>query len=764
MRRFSHRLNPLTWPIRVKLVGSLLLVVLVPTLLLWNALQPGIRDANIRNLTIFATENGERQRLALSNSLNRARTDLNIFLTSDVRRLTLVNALLGTRSLQRDTEAEAAAVLRAALLEPATTTPYHSVRLVTPDGQLLAAAAADATASPQPAADQTGTAAFRAIEAEQVTDQPRDQLIVVSERDGAPVVELANAFIWRDDEPIGYIIAELNTTRVFYDQLAFNNTVEAAYSYLTSRDGVPLVPPDLEQRDTILAGSSLGAGRARRGDTGVSVYTLSVTDTEVVGYYAPLPNTPLGLVVEIPTQAALAATRALFNTRLFLVGLTTLALILLVAALLNQVMATPLVQLRRAAEGVTRGDYAQPVDSSQRDDEIGQLAATFVEMRQQVQSLVNDLEARVAARARDLDATHDISRFAAQQSDINRLMQQVVNLIVQRFESIYHAQIFLLNNERTEAVLRASTGEAGQQLLANQHRLPVGSPSVIGQVTGSGQVVVARDTAASAIHRHNEFLPDTRAELAIPLRVGDAIIGALDVQSQQRDAFSDDLISILQTMADQIAIALQNARLYAESMQRMLALEHSTRADTLAAWRDYIRAERTNELVGAAGSPTTTFDADLRARALQLGQPVVGEPDAAGNVPVVVPVTLRGQTLGVVEWAVRAADLNQNRLRLAQELANRLAVSLDNTRLLHNSRSLANRERVVGDIAARLAQQTDINEILQTAVEEVGQVLGAPHVSIRLHSADNGTSNGSGNGSGSGASHTPANGNGRNEN
>ena len=161
------------------------------------------------------------------------------------------------------------------------------------------------------------------------------------------------------------------------------------------------------------------------------------------------------------------------------------------------------------------------VPDAKRGDEIGLLATSFVNMRDQVHTLIDDLENRVAARTRDISATQDISRFAATQRDLQTLMDRVVDLIVERFENIYHAQIFLVDEDKRDAVLRASTGDIGKQLLSRGHRLGIGSLSVIGQVTQQGRLIVARDAAVSQIHRRNEFLPDTRAELAIPLRVGE---------------------------------------------------------------------------------------------------------------------------------------------------------------------------------------------------------------------------------------------------
>jgi GAF domain-containing protein len=247
------------------------------------------------------------------------------------------------------------------------------------------------------------------------------------------------------------------------------------------------------------------------------------------------------------------------------------------------------------------------------------------------------------------------------------------------------------------------------------------------------------------VHQRNELLPLTRAELAIPLKVGNVTIGALDVQSRIRDSFGKDEIAILQTMADQVAVAIENARLYQESVRRLEEIERVNRTSTLEAWQEYLHSQRARQLSSEAGIISGNDLSAIRKQAIRENRIVVGKMTSNQTIPIAVPVQLRGQTLGAVEWEIPAADLNDNKLQLAQELANRLAVSLDNARLFQESQRAAERERVVNNIAARLTPQTEISDILQTAVREVGQALRAPQVSIRLHRTDG--SNGNGNGS-----------------
>jgi GAF domain-containing protein len=284
-------------------------------------------------------------------------------------------------------------------------------------------------------------------------------------------------------------------------------------------------------------------------------------------------------------------------------------------------------------------------------------------------------------------------------------------------------------------------------------------------VTDQRRTIVARDTSASQIHRRNEFLPETRAELAVPLIIGDRVIGALDVQSKEPDAFSDDLVTVLQTMADQIAIAIENARLYQESLRRVADIEAANRRATLAAWQDYIRVLRSSSLTRDAGVPDeTTRDSEaisaLRQQAIATGAVAIGQPTARATIPVAVPLILRGQILGAVEWELPQQTFNDEKIELARELANRLAVSMDNARLFQESQRNAERERLVNAIAARLTTQTSIDSILQLAVREVGQALRVPNVSIRLRPIAVGSGLAAGNGGGSGGSANGSNGNG----
>jgi signal transduction histidine kinase/ActR/RegA family two-component response regulator len=180
-------------------------------------------------------------------------------------------------------------------------------------------------------------------------------------------------------------------------------------------------------------------------------------------------------------------------------------------------------------------------------------------------------------RAEELQTAAEIARDSTGTLALDDLLTRAVELIRERF-GYYQATIFLLDETRTEAVVHASTGSAGREMKAIGHKLLVGSNSVVGFVTRVGEPLVVNEALQDPIYRPNPLLPETRAELGIPLKIGDRVTGALDVQSSRVNAFTPADISVLQILADQLAIAVENARAFGLSIQ---AVEEMRKADQL---------------------------------------------------------------------------------------------------------------------------------------------------------------------------------------
>jgi len=738
-----RRWNILSWPIWAKLLAGFIVAVLLPTLLMLTVVVRGIREIDQANAESAVSQFGAQQAQALAGAFALASNNLTDYSQAASFRSLLLE--LVTAPTGGDTGAGADPLDQARMvgsmqddLLNRSSSTFTRLDLLDASGQLLVRALPGRGIEVTLGEDLAQSAAYRAGALAYTRGQT--QATAVTASGGQPVIEIVTVlyrFQAIDSQqfqlPIAYLVAQLNPAFTVYDKLPAVTSPDQPSSYLVSRSGVLIKDGAASaSAGAELAGSELMQA-ALSGQPQFDRLNPGTPD-EVVRFAALIENTPLILISERPANTVANQMLDYLLTRGFplLLGLTPLVLVLVL--LFNQFLTPPLRRLTQAMQAAGRGSFSGEVPDTARADEIGDLARAFADMRQEIGELVQGLSHSVSERERDISATQDISHFAATQRDLQYLIDRVVNLVTDRFANIYHAQIFLLDNEARFAVLRASTGAAGTTLLARGHRLEVGSRSVIGQVTSLGQVVVARDIGTSDIHRRNEFLPDTRAELAVPLRVGDRVIGALDVQSYQRDTFTADQIRVLEIMADQIAIAIENARLFQQTQRQATDDERRQRALTRHTWSQYLYDQRQARLESVAGQTANPADLEsLRQTAAERGAAVVGAPSAHHTIGFAVPIRLRGETLGAVAWEVAEAGFDRNKVLLAQELTDRLAISLENARLFTQSQRATERERLVNEISTRLTGQTDIDRILRTAVREVGQALRVPQVSIHLH-------------------------------
>ncbi|MBC7870635.1 MAG: GAF domain-containing protein [Chitinophagaceae bacterium] len=735
MNRFIQFLPFNSWSIRVKLVLSFLVAVLVPTLLAVLIIRNEVTAADLTNLSLYIQEQGTEQQRHITEDFNQVRQTLGSFVANPTYN-DLILGVLTTANSQIPIPSELQSYIDNTLIGGGS---FSRLVIVDRNGLVLGNNTITPPGNPIPpplGADWSQSAGYReGVTALNLNSEDR---VALFEDNGRVFPEIAYVFTYQGRD-WGYVIGTINVQTIFLDELDRSQAFRPIESFMTTLSGQVIAPASSRQPERLSAMTSI-IRRALGEETGVATYTTE--GQSYLAYFAPIPGTAFVIVTDTSSNQTFTVTLAQVSSRITLLvgGIVIFSLLLGVG--INQFITPSLRGLERSIRAMSNGDFDAPVSAAGRRDEIGSLARSFIAMREQARGLVEELQKRVDARVRDLQATQEVSRFASTQRDLQVLMDNVVTLIANQFPNIYHAQIFLVDDEGRNAILRASTGEAGRNLLARGHRLEVGGVSVIGQVTDEGRVVVARDTAASNVHKQNEFLPETRAELAIPLRFGDTIIGALDVQSRESDSFSEDQVRILQTMADQIAIAIENARLYQESIQRLEEITLNNQQATQAAWQEYMNAQRVTALTSSAGTETGMAHGELRRSAITHGAPVVGEVTERDTVPVAVPIMLRGQTLGAIAWELRADDFDYDKVLLGQELVNRLAISLDNARLFQESRRAITRERLVNEISTRLTAQTDVDSILQTAVREVGQALRAPQVTIQLQGKrENGSEN-----------------------
>jgi GAF domain-containing protein/HAMP domain-containing protein len=541
--------------------------------------------------------------------------------------------------------------------------------------------------------------------------------------------------LYRANEGIGHLYINVDpskgpasTVPGIYDALRpLNTQAGEIFLYLVDHNGEiesPFAAPVVINEETRAAARSLGS----RVGASPGEYLSPIINRRVLGVVVGVGSMGRRLVAEARAveigAAPIEASPFLTQMGLSLAGAGVG--LFAVWYFYEMTVIVPIRRLTEVAARAAQGQNVAEMDLPEQNDEIGTLAQSFYSITELARQDIRALESRIAQRTRDIEATRDIAQIISSIRDLDGLLTEVVELVRERFSDVYHAQVFLLDQTRQYAVLRVSTGEAGKALLARGHRLAVGSQSVIGRATADGEPVVALDTSTSSVHRANELLPDTRAELALPLRTRDGIIGALDLQSKRPESFSDSDVRLFQSMADELAIAITNARLFEESQARLSEIEDLNRRLLGEAWQGYAASRRQ----GQGGAAATQAWSELQRQAIARRDLVErAEPDM---VTFSVPVILRDQIFGAVEWSVSRQNYNENVRLLARELADRLAVSADNARLLEHTQRLAYRERLVSEIAGKLVQQTDVSRVLQTAVKELGLALQAPQTTIRL--------------------------------
>ncbi len=360
-----------------------------------------------------------------------------------------------------------------------------------------------------------------------------------------------------------------------------------------------------------------------------------------------------------------------------------------------------------------------------------------------------------ASSANLLQAAAATSEIIGKLLKLDELLPQAIELIRERF-AFYHVQIFLLDEAGENAQLAASTGSIGQLLFERHHSLPVGSRSVIGRVTSSGQPVTANDT--DAFYHHNELLPNTRSELALPIRDGDKIIGALDVQSRRYEVFTNEVIQALQVVANQLGITIRNARLFEEQEKttndaRRLFLESETNLReiqrlnqqlTRSGWQDYLTTRKPvsgvtlqNDGLTAAAEWTDSLREATRGR-----QSVTSQRN--GQRIITVPMVLDNEVIGAIEVEATESTQESDVTEMVNAVAQRLALSLDKARLFEESQEATSREQRINEIVTRFQSVNNVDELLRITLQELSQSLGATHSSIRLGAAPVASLNGEG--------------------
>jgi signal transduction histidine kinase/CheY-like chemotaxis protein/HAMP domain-containing protein len=426
--------------------------------------------------------------------------------------------------------------------------------------------------------------------------------------------------------------------------------------YVTPPFGSPtaVLATDEIVADALAAQSGSGIWRDFNGD-------------QVIGAYRWVDELHMSLVISQKLAVVTAAASEGILTQLVISGFV-LMVALAAGLMISRRLTDPLEAISALAIKASRGDFKQQADTEMNILELNQIGESFNRLLTLLRTQNERQEELISSRTRQLELTAQIGRVLAAETNLEQLLRLTIDMIKDQL-GYYHAQVFMLDDLRQYAVLRASTGVVGQELLAAGHKLQVGSQSVIGQTTARNEPVLVRDTDNNPIHSRNRLLPDTRAELSVPLQLGGQVIGALDVQSTSRDAFDEGTIVAFQTIADQLAVAIRNTELFREKEGLLSASVQLTQTLTRDNWSSYLSQK-------GEASPGFTYD-------LSDVQPLIGEQDDSGNGHGVnVPITLRGEIIGNLQTNLQEGhNLTEEDKNLVGQVLDRVAMALENARL-----------------------------------------------------------------------------------
>lgn len=488
------------------------------------------------------------------------------------------------------------------------------------------------------------------------------------------------------------------------------------------------------------------------GGDGLQIINANGVDTYIAFSHIPASGYSLALVVPVSELqgeiiAARNETQMQVQSTVRLLAIILIALLVaavLVSLTIGQIISGPVVRLTEVANQIDGGDLNARAFVT-TDDEIGTLAASFNKMTSRLRESLQELEVRVQERtaelasaserlerrARQFESISQIASTIGSTRDLEVLLPQITQAISEKL-GFYHTGIFLLDSRKEYAVLSAANSEGGKTMLANNHRLRVGETGIVGYVTSTGKPRVALSTGQDAVFFNNPFLPETRSEISLPLKSGDEIIGALDVQSTLENAFSQEDISILSTLADQVSIAIQNASQYEETRKALAESTATSRQFIKTGWQQFSQRQKIAGIrhSGARGTILyTSMDGnkDEVSRKSQSRSKIRG-------VSLTLPVKLRGEVIGTVDvHSIDNRKWDQDELDIVTAILERAAIAMENARLLAESQKRAVKESTIGEISTKISAQSNIEQLLKTAAQELNRALPNAEIAIQFN-------------------------------
>lgn len=432
-----------------------------------------------------------------------------------------------------------------------------------------------------------------------------------------------------------------------------------------------------------------------------------------------------------------------YSTRIatyIILSILSLVTAFVVGNRLMKSISVPLQKTINAAEIFASGNLTARIDYAS-EDEAGRVIQAFNRLAVEIETSQNSLKQQsedLTDKTLKLETISKVAREITSIRDLSSVLNTATNLVYENF-GYYHVGIFLLDERKEYAVLAATNSEGGQRMLERGHQLKTGETGIVGYVAESLQARIAVDVGKDAVYFNNPDLPQTRSEMALPLVVSGQILGVIDVQSTNPMAFKQEDIAILQILAEQLAIAIQNARLFNEAEKALESARLAFGELSREAWSKILNSQPRIDYISTLPTTVEIHNEQIEpslAKAFETGDLILG----ADGLTISVPIKIRGQAIGAVR--LKKSEISeawtQEETNLAIALSDQLSGALESARLYKESQQRAAREATVSDISARISSVSKVDAILRETVQELGQVLKNTSVTFQLLDQDDG--------------------------
>lgn len=575
----------------------------------------------------------------------------------------------------------------------------------------------------------------------QQISEPRSQIVI---KDGIPVIQtwypvktpLLHPETWAEETvPVGVVVIE---------QTLGSSTLALLKEQLGgSKDQLGNLDVGLAQAGNLLESSLAGSGS---GETIRLAENKTIAFNQGNFYYAQKginfsDNTSSGLdAIVLSPVSELEQLNQTLSIELGWVSLVAIIVISIIFYLgIQYLVSRPLGGLMRGVELITAGDLSQTVPVRSRD-ELGQLALAFNGMAGQLRQLIGSLEQQVADRTKNLEIVNALGERLNSILNFDHLLNELVNQVKEQF-GYYHTQVYLIDPLRQNIVMAAGAGEVGAQMKAAGHQIPLNAPtSLVARAARTGKIVKADNVYEVSDWLPNPLLPHTHSEMAVPIILEEQVVGVLDVQEDKIAGLDEGDASLLRALANQVAVAIHNARLFSE-VETALTEAHELQQRYIEQSWDKTKVTKKNvSRVQFSLGESRTLDENIIAEARQQAMLYQGMTrvdlniNEATNQALVAPITLRGVPIGDIQLHEPNSqrEWTEGELALITAVIDQVAQVAESIRLLDESQERASREQLISQISNKMRRAPNLESLMEVAITELSRVLEPARTFVHL--------------------------------